>query len=726
MTEAASTAWLRGFPALLREAGYYTSNNVKTDYNAPIRVDDAWDECSRKAHWRNRPAGQPFFSVFNHTVTHESCLFPDRDLPLPFAATDPAKVRIPPYLPDTPEIRADWARYYDHLALLDAQIAAKLADLADDGLADDTIVFYYADNGGVLPRSKQFLEQSGTQVPLLIVFPPKWRHLAPAPPGSRIKDPVSFIDFAPTVLSLAGVGMPAYMQGRAFAGPAKAPPREFVFCTRDRMDKRYDMMRSVMDRRWLYIHNYRPDLPYMLFQDYIFRARGYQSWARAAAEGRLTPATAQFWGEKPTEKLYDMDADPDSTRNLAGDPAYRATLQRMRDALRRQVVAIKDNGFLPEGSPLEGYDASHAPGAYPVERVVALADLASQRDPANLARLAEALADPSEPIRWWAAQGCAMLGRRASAAEPALRRGLGDPSGAVQIAAAEALTRLGKPEAALPVLQRWLLNPDSPQLATQAANVLDRMGPQARPALPAMKRVLREAPKPSGGDDVLAGVMQMYRNCSAYVALPPFKSMAYHQQISPETGIPPTKGYGAYIPIGVNVQLACQFYRYWQAHPEQVWAKERAINMANFFVESQTPSGAVPCLWDPQAKRFRAYNWRIDKPGYIYATCQQAMGAESLYRLYLARRETEQVDVAAWKTSALRAIDDLAGKVRPDGFLGRSYDADGNYDATCAAGWPLVAMDYFHAQTGDATYDAARERLELRPRLLAMGDAAPV
>ena len=269
-------AWLKGFPALLRDAGYYTSNNAKTDYNSPISLTETWNESSKQAHWRKRlnPA-QPFFSVFNHEVTHESCLFPEKELPLNRPPTDRAKVRIPPYQPDTPEIRDDWGRYYDYMALLDEQIAKKLKDLAADGLADNTIVFYYGDNGGVLPRSKRFLEQSGTHVPLIVYFPPKWRHLAPAAPGTRIREPVGFVDFAETVLSLAGVKIPAYMQGRAFAGPAKAAPNEFVYCTRDRMDERYDMMRSVIDRRWLYIRNFRPDLPYVQPHEYSFQARGY-------------------------------------------------------------------------------------------------------------------------------------------------------------------------------------------------------------------------------------------------------------------------------------------------------------------------------------------------------------------------------------------------------------------------------------------------------------------
>jgi arylsulfatase A-like enzyme len=483
-------AWLKGFPALLRQAGYYTTNNAKTDYNSPIRIDEAWDQCNGKAHWKRRgdPA-RPFFAVFNHEVTHESCLFPLDELPLSFPPTDPACVRVPPYQPDTPAVRADWARYYNHMRLLDQQIAAKLKDLDKTNLGDNTIVFYYADNGGVLPRSKRFLELSGTHVPLVVYFPPKWEHLAPALPGARIEEPVCFCDFAPTVLSLVGLKVPAYMQGHALAGPARAAPQEFVFCSRDRMDERYDMFRSAMDRRWLYVRNYRPDLPYVQFLAYQFQARGYQSWAERARQGKLTPATAMFWGEKPAEELYDVQSDPDNVRNLAHDPAHCAELERMRGALRRWMLAINDNGFIPEGSPLEGYDASRRPGAFPIQRVIDLAELASRRDPAQLPKLIEALDDANEAMRWWAAQGCTMLGPRAAPAEAPLRRRLSDASGAVQVAATEALARLGRAEAALPVLEHWLENAEPPAFALQAANVLERLGEAARPSLPVMRRV---------------------------------------------------------------------------------------------------------------------------------------------------------------------------------------------------------------------------------------------
>jgi arylsulfatase A-like enzyme len=493
--------WLVGFPTLLRNAGYYTSNHAKTDYNAPVDPKRAWDDSRRGAHYRNRPPGKrPFFSVFNHEVCHESCLFPEQDPKMDFEPTDPGKVRLPAYLPDTPEIRKDWARRNDCITLMDQQVGVKLRELEEAGEAANTIVFFYGDNGGILPRSKRFLQQSGTHVPLVVYFPPKWRHLAPAAPGSRVADPVCTIDFAPTVLALAGLPKPVYMQGRAFAGEAPEPAREFVFCTRDRMDERYDMMRSVMDRRWLYIRNFRPDLPYVQPLAYMFKARGYQSWARLAREGKLTGATSMFWGAKPTEELYDMANDPDNVRNLAGDPAQRACLERMRAALRRHTVEVVDNGLIPEGSVLEGYEASRQPGAFPVERVFDLACLASDRDVANVDRLAAALRDESEPVRWWAAQGLGMLGQRAMSKKAALEGLLSDPSGAVQIAAAEALIAMGGGREAMPVLERWLQQSENFFFKLQAANVASRIGESARPLLAVLKGMLGsgEAPRAVG------------------------------------------------------------------------------------------------------------------------------------------------------------------------------------------------------------------------------------
>src|SRR3954470_710109 len=272
-------AWMRYFPAYLRDAGYFTSNHAKTDYNAAV-LPGTWDENGAQAHWRNRKPGQPFFSVFNFNESHESSLH--KRMPL---TTDPAKVRVPAYLPDTPEVRADIAQYYDNVSEADRRIGELLADLEKDGLADDTIIFYYSDHGGVVTRSKRFMFENGTHPSLAVRFPKKFQHLAPAAPGSRSTELVNWIDLAPTVLSLAGVKAPDYFQGRAFAGPARAPAPEFTYNFRDRMDERYDLCRAVTDGRWRYIRNYRPELPTLQHLNYLWLMATTRELDRLHTEG---------------------------------------------------------------------------------------------------------------------------------------------------------------------------------------------------------------------------------------------------------------------------------------------------------------------------------------------------------------------------------------------------------------------------------------------------------
>lgn len=480
--------WLKAFPAYLRQAGYYTTNNSKTDYNAPFDVREAWDVCGKKGEWRGRPSAEtPFFSVYNHEMTHESCLFPNDKRAPRMSPTDPARVRVRPYQPDTPEIRADLARQYDCIAEMDRQCGEKLKALEEAGLADDTIVLYYGDNGGVSPRSKRFLHESGTHVPLIVYVPTKWRHLAPASPGARIASPVHFVDFAATLLAMAGVRRPAHLQGTPFAGDPEAKPRTYAFCSRDRMDERYDMVRSVTDGQWLYIRNFRPEIPYVEPLSYMFRARGYQSWAKLAAQGKLTPATAMFWGRKPADELYDIKADPDNVVNLADRPEQAGRLAAMRQALAAQMIENRDNGLLPEGCELEGYEASRRPGSWPVERVLATALLASDQRAENLGALCRAAGDESMPVRWWAATGLAILGKRAADAAPVLEKLLGDPSGFVRVAAADALARQGRLERALPALEQAMQDLGSPWCSLQACNALDRLGEAARPLLPSIQ-----------------------------------------------------------------------------------------------------------------------------------------------------------------------------------------------------------------------------------------------
>jgi len=342
-------AFVKCFTEYLRAAGYYCTNNVKTDYNfdAPIT---AWDECSRKAHWRNRAPGQPFFAVFNIITTHESQIrctgeqFAEHMARVkPEDRHEPAKAVLPPYYPDTPIVRNDWARYYDLITAMDLQAAGLLKQLADDGLADNTIVFFYGDNGRGLPRGKRWVYDSGIHVPLIVRFP-DGRNA-----GTVREDLVSFLDFGPTVLSLAGVKVPEHMQGRPFLGDQKTPPRDYVFAARDRMDETYDIIRAVRDKRYKYIRNFKACRPYAQYIDYMEKMPTMQEMRRLNKEGKLVgPQKLFFLPEKPQEELYDLKADPYEVRNLTDSPGLREVLERMRGVLDKWMKDTHDLGLIPE------------------------------------------------------------------------------------------------------------------------------------------------------------------------------------------------------------------------------------------------------------------------------------------------------------------------------------------------------------------------------------------
>jgi len=477
------------FTQYLREAGYYCTNCAKEDYNTR-KPAGAWDESSREATYRKRRPGQPFFSVFNFGVSHESSLH--KSTP---AEHDLAGVTLPPYHPDTPEFRHDWAQYYDRITELDRQIGEALDRLERDGLADDTVVFYYSDHAGVLPRSKRFLYDSGTHVPLIIRFPEKYRHLAPGGPGKRSERLVSFVDFGPTVLSLAGVPVPDHMQGEAFLGQQACSPREYVYLFRGRMDERYDMMRAVRDKRFKYIRNYMPHRIYAQHLNYLWRMPATQSWQRLYDEGRLTGAQRYFFMEKPPEELYDTTADPHEVENLADDPACRAVLERMRAAERQWVFEIRDPGFLPEGEMVERsaggtpYGMAHDPNEYDMVSILRAADTASRRDPANLDRLVEMMSDEDTGVRYWGAEGCLALGKKAAGAHAALVARLEDTCPDVRISASETLCVLGERERPLRVLSEAFKD-ENEYVRLHAANALDYIDDIALQYLDLMKEKL--------------------------------------------------------------------------------------------------------------------------------------------------------------------------------------------------------------------------------------------
>ena len=358
---------MRGFPALLRQRGYYTTNNVKTDYNtgnyAEI-IKSSWNESSATAHWRQRgDKAQSFFSVFNLMTSHQS-----RSMVWPYARFkeevqstlspgdihDPNKVPLPPYYPDTPLVRRELARFYDCVTAMDLQVGAILKQLQEDGLAENTIVFFYSDHGSGMPRHKRALLDSGMHVPLLIRFPQKWQHLAPGKPGSTTNRLVSFVDYAPTVLNLLGLPTPEAMQGEPFLGKDAAAPRRYVYGHRDRVDEVRDLARSVRDSRYLYIRNYMPHLGYN--QPTVWPDSGEirHEFYRLTDSKKMTPAQWHFAGPtRPVEELYDCQVDPQNLKNLADSEAHQKVLKRLRNAHRKHITQTVDLGFLPESEAWE-------------------------------------------------------------------------------------------------------------------------------------------------------------------------------------------------------------------------------------------------------------------------------------------------------------------------------------------------------------------------------------
>lgn len=471
------------YPQYLREAGYYCTNNSKEDYNVE-KTGKVWDDSSRKAHWKNRKPGQPFFAIFNHTISHESKI---RNRPHTLIH-DPAKVRIPAYHPDTPEVRHDWAQYYDRITEMDALVGKNLKELADAGLMDDTIIFYYGDHGSGMPRSKRWPYNSGLRVPLVIYVPPKFQKLAPPDyqTDGESERLVGFVDFAPTALSLAGVKPPAHMQGNAFMGQYEAQPQEYLYGFRGRMDERYDLVRSVRNKRYLYIKNYMPHKEYGQYLNYMFQTPTTQVWKKMYDEGKLTPPQTYFWETKPAEELYDLEADLDEVNNLTASDEHQDILKELRQAQQQKILTIRDLGFMPEAEihSLSDGSAPYLVGQnnelYPLKKILAMAELASAGTPAGQDKLVAGLSDTNSAVRYWAAMGLLMRGEEAvKQAHTALEKSLDDSSKSVRCIAAEALGKYGTPQESKAAVETLVSlanqNKDGVYVAMLALNGLDKL-----------------------------------------------------------------------------------------------------------------------------------------------------------------------------------------------------------------------------------------------------------
>ena len=438
----------------LRNAGYHTTNNSKTDYN--IKGDDNahWHASSRNAHYKNRTEGKPFFAIFNFMESHESSLFDNR--PANPHRLQPDEVKLPPYLPDLPEIRNDIARYHDRVEDMDKRVGQILDELEKAGLAGNTIVFHYSDHGGVLPRDKRYLEETGVKVPLIIRIPEKFRHLSPYQPGQRVDELVSFVDLAPTLLSLTGIDIPDNMQGRPILGTQRAEPpaNDTVFLYADRFDELYGMRRGLTNGKWKYIRNFTPHLPQAPYSFYQFRQPCWGAYREAWKNGELDGLHQAQW-EPPaiSEQLYNLEADPWETNNLAADPAHADRLAGFRERLEATMINLRDTGIVPEplfASLAEGTTiAAHVRDeAFPMREITGLAFLASQGDAANLPSLKQALASKRPLTRYWGALGMRILGEHAATATAALTPLLDDEHPVIRTTAAEALFAIGEKETA--------------------------------------------------------------------------------------------------------------------------------------------------------------------------------------------------------------------------------------------------------------------------------------
>lgn len=413
---------LRMFPAYLRQVGYYTTNRQKKDYNAE-EGEGVWDASSRQATWRDRKDGQPFFHMQSFATTHESSLhFPARDVRNTPTQTDPSSVFVPSMFPDTEIFRYTIARYHDRIQEVDRQIGAVVAQLADEGLLEDTFVFYFGDHGGVLPGSKGYLYETGLHVPLVVRIPDNWRQLVAASAGDRVHEFVSFIDFGPTVLKLAGLNVPAGMDGQPFLGidatQDERRARQDAFGYADRFDEKYDFVRSLRRGNYKYIRSYQPFNVDALQNNYRYRMLAYREWRAMFRAGELNELQSQFFLPRPPEALYDLTVDPYELNNLADDPAHETMLVSMRRDLARRVREMPDLSFYPESYLVENaFDDPVAFGrrqADAIARLADIADLSLQDYDEVRSQLAELLDAKDSWQRYWACIVCSVFGEKAS------------------------------------------------------------------------------------------------------------------------------------------------------------------------------------------------------------------------------------------------------------------------------------------------------------------------
>ena len=512
--------WMETFPQYLSKSGYFTTTQNKTDFNfSPQGVFDYHKE--DLFPWRQRKRGQPFFSFFNIADTHEgrvnsfdnysnvtAGLPPDR-------LTSPDSVAVPPYYPDTPEMRRIWAGYYDLTAAMDIKVGQILKNLEEDGLLDSTIIFFFSDHGHGLPRYKRWLNISGLKVPFVVRIPERYRHLTDNNPGSENNDLISFIDFAPTVLNLADIPVPAHMNGRPFLGKNLPRPNRHLYAARSRADDMYELSRAIHDGSFIYVRHFLPHLPYI--QTGIINSDtkdSYRELRRAHNEGSLPRYGELMYHPKPVEELYDLKADPHELNNLADSPEYSSTLKEMRELLKNHILNTRDAGFLFEPEMMmrsagsSTYEMAQDSSEYNLARIYAAAEMVGKA-PASV--IADSLSSDDSGVRFWAVMGMMNDTGEAQKHFQKIILLLEDNSPTVQIASAGLLCRLGKPCGALPILSRYI-NDERMWLALYAARTIQDIGESARPIIPEITEALDRLTIEPGNRKPHPGSNRVYRD----------------------------------------------------------------------------------------------------------------------------------------------------------------------------------------------------------------------
>lgn len=479
---------IKGFPWYLQKAGYYTTNNVKTDYNIADEqdfIDETWDESSLSAHWRNRDPDKPFFSVFNYNDSHQS-----RTMTKPWRwyekyvleqlhddeVIDFDDVDMPPIYRDTGEMRRHLSRVYNSLKLCDRTIGERLDELRADGLMDDTIIFCFADHGEGIPRGKCNGIGFGYRASFVVWFPEKYKYLSPWGTQTVTDELVSFEDLAPTILSLAGYPAPEHMTGRALMGDQRKPSSGYIFAARNRLDDTPDLCRSVMDGRFVYTRNYHPHFPVVKYQKYSDVGDILRCIRRDYAQEKLNSTQAELVRPtRPVEYLYDLTADPWEIQNLAGDAEYSEELIRLRKTCINHVHEVSDVMFLPERVMVEGagdrspYERRTDPSYNPLSEILEAADLVG--DFSRIREQIDLLDHDEDVVRYWAAVGLYAARKHIGEYTDEINTHMTDPSPFVRIELAGALYGscgdLGNRQAAV-VLKQYI-ECDDIYLSHQAA-----------------------------------------------------------------------------------------------------------------------------------------------------------------------------------------------------------------------------------------------------------------